>query len=51
MFDKDGRLAPQKVKYKIKHDEEIEDYIDNDCNFRIEFDKKGDCKFKEKKER
>ena len=55
MFDKDGRLAPKKIKYKIKHDEETEDFIDkyinNSCNFQIEFDKKGDVTFKEKGEK
>jgi len=51
IFDKNGKLAPKKIKYKIKHDEETEDYIDNECNFRIEFDRKGETIFKKKEKK
>lgn len=50
-FDKKtGKLSPQKVNYVIKHnewDEEIIDnYIENNCNFKIEYDKQGYIIFK-----
>ena len=52
-FDKRGFLLPQKIEYKVRHDEQTEEFIDkyieNDCNFQIEFDKKGDCKFEKRK--
>lgn len=51
-FDKNGKLLPQKVNYTINHsepDEEmIEKYINKKCEFRIEFDNKGDPIFKKK---
>ena len=42
-FDKKTRkLLPQKIKYAIKHDEVDEEiinkYIENECNFRIEYE-------------
>ncbi len=54
-FNKNGALVPQKVKYKIKHEEETEDLINNyiniNCNFQIVFDKKGDPVFRKKGEK
>lgn len=45
-FGKNGNLIPQKVRYKIKHnelDEEIiENYVENECNFQIKYNKEGE---------
>ena len=47
-FDKKGILIPQKINYDVKHDERDKEFIDNECNFEIKYNKKGDFKFIEK---
>ena len=51
-FNKKGLLIPQKINYKVKHNERdkefIDKYIESECNFKIKYDKKGDFKFIEK---
>ena len=51
-FSKKGRLLRQTVNYKVKHDEETEDliekYINDKCDFRIEFNEKGDAILRKK---
>lgn len=52
-FDKNGNLIPGKIKYKISHDkideEIINNYIQKECNFEIEYDNKENAIFKKKK--
>ena len=47
-FDKKGFLIPQKINYDVKHSERDKEFIDNECNFEIKYNKKGDFKFIEK---
>jgi len=48
-FDESGTFIPQIVKLNVKRnelDEEmIEKYIKNDCNFQIEYNKRGEPQF------
>ena len=52
IFDKKGKLLPQKVNYKVRHDEQIEDlieeYINDKCDLQIEFNEKGDAVLRKK---
>lgn len=45
-FDKKGRLISQKVRFVVKHDELDEEFIDkyikNECDFGIEYNKRGE---------
>lgn len=51
-FDENGSLISQKVNYTIKHDETdeelVDNYIKNECNFKIEYNKEGKTEFTEK---
>ena len=51
-FSKNGVFIPQRVNYKLKRDEEkeemIDKYINNECNFQIEYDNEGEPKVKKK---
>jgi len=51
-FDKNGVFIPQLVKLNVKRnelDEEmIDEYINKECNFKIEHDSKGKPIFKKK---
>lgn len=53
-FDKKGFLIPQRINYDIKHNERdkelINKYIENECNFKTEYNNKGEPKFVEKNE-
>ena len=44
-FDENGAFIPQRVNYNIKHEEEIEEmlenYLNNECNFQIKYDNKS----------
>ena len=54
-FDKTGKLISQKINYKVRHDEQTEELIDNyindKCIFQIKFSKSGDCIFNKKEEK
>lgn len=52
-FDRNGVFIPQKMKFIIKHDildeEMINEYVNNECNLQIEYNKRGAPYFIKKK--
>lgn len=51
-FNKEGVLIPQKIRYDIKLDERdkelIDEFIKDECNFKIKHNSEGDPEFNEK---
>ena len=54
-FDGNGGFIPQRVNYKLTKDEEkeemIDKYVNNECNFQIEYDNKSNPIFIKKEEK
>ncbi len=51
-FNKKGLLIPQKISYKVKHNERdkefIDKYLNGKTNFQINYDNKGNATFVKK---